>query len=112
MKLLFDENLSFRLVEAVRSLFPASVHATRAGLSSGTPDRGIWEYAKQNGFTIVTADRDFVTLADALGHPPKIVLLENCDYPTDTAARVIIANAVRVSEFEHSGRPLLTLRRS
>jgi predicted nuclease of predicted toxin-antitoxin system len=111
MKLLFDENLSYRLVEAVRDLFPGSVHVTRVGLSSGTPDRRIWEYAGQNGFAIVTADTDFVTLANTLGPPPKVLLLENCDYPNDVAARVLSANAIRISEFEHNDRPLLILRR-
>jgi hypothetical protein len=47
MKLLFDENLSFRLVEAVAHLFPGSLHITRPNLTRGTSDRTIWEYAQQ-----------------------------------------------------------------
>ena len=111
MKLLFDENLSRKLVELVRELFPGSVHVTQAGLSSGTRDREIWEYAKQNGFAIITADKDFSAFANTLGPPPKVVLLENCDYPTTTAARVISANALRISEFERNDRSLLILRK-
>jgi predicted nuclease of predicted toxin-antitoxin system len=97
MKLLFDENLSFRLVQAITQLFPTSVHVTRTVLASGTSDRTIWEYAEQNGFAIVTADGDFVALANTLGHPPKVILLENCDYPTDIAARILTTNALRIS---------------
>ena len=37
MKLLFDENLSRKLVELVQDLLPGSVHVTQVGLSS-TPD--------------------------------------------------------------------------
>ncbi len=66
MKLLFDENLSRRLVELVHDLLPGSAHVTQVGLSSGTPDREIWDYAKRNGFAIITADTDFVTMANAL----------------------------------------------
>jgi predicted nuclease of predicted toxin-antitoxin system len=63
MKLLFDENLSRKLVELVRDKFPGSVHVTQVGLSSGTSDREIWDYAKRRGFAVVTADTDFVTMA-------------------------------------------------
>ena len=76
MKLLFDENLSRRLVELVQDLLPGAVHVTQVGLSFGTPDREIWDYAKRNGFAIITADRDFVMMANTLGHPPKVIILE------------------------------------
>ncbi len=111
MKLLLDENLSRRLLEAIHDLFPESLHVTQVGLSSGTPDRKIWDYARQNGFAILTADTDFVTLANRLGSPPKVILLENCDYPTNFAAQVIHANASHISEFEDSLDPLLILRK-
>jgi len=111
MKLLFDENLSRRLVEAVRDLFPNSAHVTEVGLSRATLDRQIWDYAGQNGFTIVTADNDFLVLASTLGPPPKVVVLENCDYPTSVATRLINSNAIRLSEFERSDRSFLILRK-
>src|SRR6266849_3731276 len=110
MKLLFDENLSRKLVRAVQDLFPASVHVTETGLSSAS-DRRIWDYAGQNGFVLLTADTDFITLANTLGPPPKVIVLENCDYPTNIAAQVISANAIRLSEFERNDRALLILRR-
>src|SRR5579863_5690034 len=99
MKLLLDENLSHRLLAAILDLFPGSLQVTQVGLSSGTPDRKIWDYAQQNGFAILTADTDFVTLANTLGAPPKVILLENCAYPTGTAARTLRVNAVRIAEF-------------
>jgi predicted nuclease of predicted toxin-antitoxin system len=111
MKLLLDENLSRKLLEVVQGFFPGSVHVTQIGLSGGTPDRRIWDYAAQNGFAIITADTDFIALANTLGPPPKVLLLENCNYPTSIAARVITANAIRISEFERNDRPLLILRR-
>jgi predicted nuclease of predicted toxin-antitoxin system len=90
MKLLIDENLSYKLVEFVQDLLPGSVHIAQVGLSRGTPDREIWEYAKRNGFVIITADRDFVMMANTHGHPPKVIVLENCDYPTGVIAQLII----------------------
>jgi predicted nuclease of predicted toxin-antitoxin system len=111
MKLLFDENLSHRLVDAIQDLFPDSAHISRVGLTSGTTDRQIWDYAKQNGFAIITADTDFVTMANTYGPPPKVILLENCDYPTSIAVRVISANASLLSQFERDNQALLILRR-
>ena len=111
MKLLFDENLSHKLVEMVQSLFPGSAHVTTVGLAKGTPDREIWDYAKQNDFTIVTGDRDFLLLSTRLGPPPNVVMLENCDYPTHLAARLLSDNAIRISELFQSNLALLVLRK-
>jgi predicted nuclease of predicted toxin-antitoxin system len=110
MKLLFDENLSRRLVRAVQGFFPGSVHVTETGLSSAS-DRRIWDFAGQNGFAIITADADFIAIANTLGPPPKVIVLENCNYPTEIAAQVISENAIRLSEFERNDRAFLILRR-
>jgi predicted nuclease of predicted toxin-antitoxin system len=67
MKLLFDENLSRKLVPLVGDLFPGSAHVTRVGISSGASDQQVWDYARQNGFVIITADNDFLSLADTRG---------------------------------------------
>jgi predicted nuclease of predicted toxin-antitoxin system len=110
MKLLFDENLSRKLVPLVEDLFPGSAHVTSVGMNSGASDRQVWDYAGQNGFVIITADNDFLSLANTLGHPPKVILLENCDYPTNVAARIIRAEANRILEFDGDARPVLILR--
>jgi predicted nuclease of predicted toxin-antitoxin system len=54
VKLLFDENLSYKLVQALSDLFPDSAHVTKIGLASGADDREVWQFARQNGFAIVT----------------------------------------------------------
>lgn len=51
MKLLFDENLSPRLVAGLSDVFPESVHVRDAGLSRAT-DAAIWDYARSHGLTI------------------------------------------------------------
>ena len=112
MKLLFDENLSYRLVNAIAQLFPGSIHITQVGLGTRISDRQIWEYARQNGFAIITADTDFVMLAGTSGHPPKVILLENCDYPTSVAEQIIRANSLSISELETNDRAVLILHRS
>jgi len=58
VKLLLDENLSPQLIEQLSDLYPGSAHVQQCGLGS-TDDAAIWEYAKSNGFTIVSKDSDF-----------------------------------------------------
>lgn len=43
-------------------------------------DRTIWQYAQDNGFTIVTKDEDFHRLSVLHGPPPRVnwIRLGNC----------------------------------
>lgn len=59
----------------------------------------MWEFAKNNGFSIVTADADFYELATAFGPPPKVIWLRGCDYPTAVAEELIRGQAIRIAEF-------------
>ena len=71
----------------------------------------MWEYAKANDFSIVTADADFYELATALGPPPKVIWLRGCDYPTAVAEKLIRTQAIRIAEFlEDPERAVLILR--
>jgi predicted nuclease of predicted toxin-antitoxin system len=79
VKLLFDENPSLRLADVLADLFPGSAHVHPSGLGNSV-DSAIWEYAKANGFTIVSKDSDFEERSVVFGSPPKIILLRmrNC----------------------------------
>ena len=55
MKLLFDENLSRKLVVRLAELYPESAHVAEVDLIE-RPDREIWEFAKAGNFVIVSAD--------------------------------------------------------
>ena len=74
MKLLFDQNLCFKLCNRLADLFPDSNQVRRAGLEKAD-DRAIWEFAKTNGFTIVSQDSDFADMAALYGSPPKVIWL-------------------------------------
>ena len=74
MKLLFDQNLSHRLVTSLIDLYPGSAHVRLVGLDRA-PDDDIWEYAKANDYCIVTQDSDFAERSRLYGAPPKVVWL-------------------------------------
>ncbi len=79
MKLLFDENLSVRLPGALQNLFPESRHVVECGLRGAT-DTAIWQFAKQNGFAIISKDSDYAQRSALLGSPPKVIWIRigNC----------------------------------
>jgi predicted nuclease of predicted toxin-antitoxin system len=56
-----DENLSPRLIPRLTSLFPGLTHARNFDLNQAE-DRTIWDWARQNSYTVVTADSDFVAM--------------------------------------------------
>ena len=79
MRLLFDQNLSRRLVNRLADLFPDSSHVAMVGLEYAS-DEAVWGYARANCFIIVTKDADFNDISLLRGAPPKIVWLRlgNC----------------------------------
>jgi predicted nuclease of predicted toxin-antitoxin system len=79
MKLLFDHNLSPKLVGRLSAEFPGSTHVSMHGLDQAMDDE-IWDFAKANGLTIVTKDADFSDMQLLQGFPPKVLWLQsgNC----------------------------------
>ena len=79
MRLLFDQNLSWRLREVLRDIYPQSLHVRDVGLASAV-DVTVWAYAKEHDLVIVSKDADFRHLGFTYGHPPKIIWIRrgNC----------------------------------
>ena len=79
MKLLFDENLSPRLIEHLADLYPNCMHVREAGLERA-PDAAVWSFAREKAFSIVTKDADFGEMSVLLEFPPKVIWLRrgNC----------------------------------
>jgi hypothetical protein len=57
MKLLFDENLSPNLSNPLSDIFSNSLHVRDVEMKT-TIDPIVWDYAKDNNFTIVSKDAD------------------------------------------------------
>lgn len=81
MKLLFDHNLSHKLVGLLKDLFPESSHVRLLKLES-SPDLIVWMHAKKQGFTLVTQDEDFYNISLIQGFPPKVIWLRCGNQPT------------------------------
>jgi len=79
LKLLFDHNISHKLVASLSDVFPDSTQ-TRLLNFGRTSDPQIWLFAKTHDFVFVTKDRDVAELAVLRGAPPKVIWLRmgNC----------------------------------
>ena len=98
MSLLFDQNISFRLVQKVQHLFSNSKQVRELGLE-GMSDDKIWKFAKQNNFTIVTFDSDFFEISNLKGHPPKIIWLRTCNTTTNNIIEILQLKSETIIDF-------------
>ena len=88
MKLLFDQNLSFKLCRQLADIFPDSSQIRLLGMAEAE-DQVVWEYAKANDFMLVSQDVDFADMATLYGPPPKVIWLRCGNQPTRTIEQLL-----------------------
>lgn len=71
--LLFDQNISPRVIDHLADVYPNSVHVFTLGMGDAL-DIDIWQYAHDHDYVIVTKDADFSEFGVVKGFPPKIIL--------------------------------------
>jgi predicted nuclease of predicted toxin-antitoxin system len=98
MKLLLDENVSYRILNSLSSVFPGSVHVSKE--DSIKSDIEIFQYAKRNDFTILTFDEDFYDLQLIKGFPPKIIWLRVGNINNLSLLNKIISKKTEIEAFE------------
>jgi predicted nuclease of predicted toxin-antitoxin system len=98
VSLLFDQNLSWRLVGRLAAEYPGSEQVVLAGLA-GADDRVVWAYAASKGLAVVTKDSDFSALSALLGSPPKLVWLHVGNGPTQDVEDLLRLRQSDVSAF-------------
>jgi len=101
VKLLFDQNLSYRLVESLANLFPHSQHVRHIGLA-GASDSAIWDYAKSHDFAIVSKDSDFHQRSLTFGPPPKVIWIQRGNCSTDDIIEILRSHAEDIHVFAES----------
>ncbi len=98
MRLLFDQNLSPRLVHTLADIYADSVHVGEVGLRDAD-DSVIWEYAKQHGLTIASKDSDFQQRSLLYGSPPKFIWLRVGNCPVKTIENLLRQHSVAIHTF-------------
>ena len=98
MRLLFDQNISYRIVNKLSDCYPDCEQVRHLGLMNAK-DIDIWDYARNNNYVIVTFDADFYDISLVNGCPPKIILLRTGNMPTNQIADLLRKNCIRIIHF-------------
>jgi predicted nuclease of predicted toxin-antitoxin system len=98
VKLLFDENISPRLADVLSDVYPGSAHVHHCGLG-GADDLTVWQYAKDNDFTLVSKDSDFQERSILLGAPPKVVWLRTTNCTSAEIESLLRAALLVITQF-------------
>ena len=96
--LLFDQNISFRIIKEISPLFPGSKQVREVSLE-GKLDLEVWNYAKSNGFTLVSFDSDFADLSLIFGFPPKVIWLRLGNSSTNRITAVLTQKKEEIQIF-------------
>ena len=99
MRLLFDANISRKLVARLTDLFPDSSHVVLAGLERAS-DEVVWAHAAEHDYIIVSKDEDFHQLALLAGPPPKLVWVRLGNCSTADIERALREGRTTIEEFE------------
>ena len=102
MKLLFDQNISYRILPIVEQTFPGSSHVKEHDLANAT-DIQIWQFAKEHNFTIVTLNSDYNDLGTFQGSPPKIIWLRARNLGTIALGHLILKHKSMIRQFLLTG---------
>ena len=98
MKLLLDQNISFRITSKIQDLFPGSKQVRDLGLEN-SKDTFLWNYAKENNYCIVTFDGDFYDLGLIKGSSPKVIWLRLGNTSTQNIETVLRKNYELIKTF-------------
>jgi predicted nuclease of predicted toxin-antitoxin system len=106
LKLLFDQNLSPRLVSLLADVFPGSSHVQSVGLERAS-DEAVWQFALAQNLTIVSKDSDFQERSQVAGTAPCVVWIRRGNVATaeieamlrNHAAEIMSLGSAQEAEF-------------
>jgi predicted nuclease of predicted toxin-antitoxin system len=100
MKLLFDQNISHRILNHIQDILPEAKQLRDLGLENNS-DKQIWEYAKKSAYIIVTFDGDFYDFSLVWGHPPKIIWIRTYNQTTKNVGEIIRKYIDKIQDFQN-----------
>jgi predicted nuclease of predicted toxin-antitoxin system len=98
MKLLFDQNISHRILKKLPPELSECTQVRFAKLENSS-DFEIFLFARENNFAIVTFDVDFVDLNAMHGTPPKIIYLNTGNLSTKNVAELIVSHLIVLKNY-------------
>lgn len=97
MKILLDENISWRIIKELADSFNEVFHVNQI-FGKRPMDTDIWNYARENQFMIITYDSDFIDISELRGAPPKIIWFRFGNASRNYIINKIKSNIDRIKE--------------
>src|SRR5690242_3306355 len=99
MKLLFDENISHKILPRMQEFFPDSGHVKDFKLLS-IEDEFIFDFAKSKSFeAIVTFDEDYRNIVLQKGFPPKTIWMRTGNISSQNLLQVLLSKKEEIRSF-------------
>jgi len=98
MRLLLDQNISYKVVRLLKDAFGEVEHVKTLNLID-TADAEIWQYAKEHNYSIVTFDSDFIDLSVLRSSLPKVIWLKFGNASNLKVANKLLINQIAIKEF-------------
>jgi predicted nuclease of predicted toxin-antitoxin system len=98
MKLLLDQNISYRIIRLLSGHFASVTHVKQENLT----DASDWEirgYAIEHGYTIITYDDDFIRYNHLYGPPPKVIWIRKSNLSNESLAQLLLAAKAKIELF-------------
>jgi predicted nuclease of predicted toxin-antitoxin system len=110
VRILLDQNLSRKLIRKLIDVLPGLESVYDHDLIAAS-DPFVFDWVRRSAFAaVISADRDFVLLAERLGPPPKVSRLERCDYSSAVLEQLLRRDIMRIQAFLQSSRGVLVLK--
>lgn len=111
MRILLDQNLSPKLVKRLADVLPGLERVYDHDLV-GASESFLFDWAARSSVAaLISADLDFVHLAENLGPPPKVIRIEQCDFPSKIIEQILRRDLLRIHDFLESKRAVFLLKR-
>jgi len=98
MKLLLDQNISYKLLKPLSKLYTDVAQISRLGMGQ-TSDSMVWQYALTHDYAIVTFDAYFIERNALTGYPIKVIWLRCEDNSTNNILQLLSENQALILQF-------------
>lgn len=97
MKVLLDQNLSFRLLQPLSEVYSGSTQVSLLNMGDAS-DREIWDTTQREGYAIVTQDADFHEYSLLQEGAPLVIWLKCGNQPKSVFLDKLLVHQVDIEQ--------------
>ena len=101
MNLIFDQNISSKIIKSLEDIHPESLHVKEVGLNNQS-DLEVWNYALENNLVLVSTDYEIFDHSVIADICPKIICVYGNPITTTKMEWVIRVNKETIEQFIES----------